>query len=144
MFGTFASRANFGCSRKGYNLYARGSLGKAIPTRVIKLWRLLLQLRYQRRIEQQMKSRACLVAVETIHELDTGSSQPLLVLKSNNLQYNMVGQWVDGTIILLSDGPMFILIDWEKLLGSYGETKVLLGYQRGLSRVLAVSQQGLT
>ena len=71
MFGTFASRANFGCSRKGYNLYARGSLGKAIPTRVIKLWRLLLQLRYQRRIEQQMKSRACLVAVETIHELDT-------------------------------------------------------------------------
>ena len=50
MFGTFASRANFGCSRKGYNLYARGSLGKAIPARVIKLWRLLLLLRYWSRL----------------------------------------------------------------------------------------------
>jgi hypothetical protein len=24
-----------------------------------------------------------------------------------------VGLWVDGTIVPLSDGPMFILIDWE-------------------------------
>ena len=26
----------------------------------------------------------------------------------------MVGQWVDGAIVPPSDGPMFILIDWEK------------------------------
>ena len=24
-----------------------------------------------------------------------------------------MGRWVDGMIVLLSDGPMFILIDWE-------------------------------
>ena len=29
------------------------------------------------------------------------------------LQYNTVGQWVHGMIVPLSDGPMFILIDWE-------------------------------
>ena len=33
--------------------------------------------------------------------------------KSDNLQYNTVGQWVHGTIVPPSDGPMFILIDWE-------------------------------
>ena len=33
--------------------------------------------------------------------------------KSENLQYNMVGRWVDGMIVPPSDGPMFILIDWE-------------------------------
>ena len=33
--------------------------------------------------------------------------------KSDNLHYNTVGRWVDETIVLLSDGPMFILIDWE-------------------------------
>ena len=33
--------------------------------------------------------------------------------KSDNLQFNAVGQWVDRTIVPLSDGPMFILIDWE-------------------------------
>ena len=33
------------------------------------------------------------------------------ILKSDNLQYNMVGRWVDGMTVLLSDGPMFILID---------------------------------
>ena len=33
--------------------------------------------------------------------------------KYNNLQYNTVGRWSDGMIIPLSDGPMFILIDWE-------------------------------
>ena len=38
---------------------------------------------------------------------------PALHLKSDNLQYDMVGRWVDGTIVLPSDGPMFILIDWE-------------------------------
>ena len=36
-----------------------------------------------------------------------------LHLKSDNLQYDMVGRWVDGKIVLPSDGPMFILIDWE-------------------------------
>jgi hypothetical protein len=35
------------------------------------------------------------------------------IQKSNNLQYNTVRRWVDGTIILPSDGPMFILITWE-------------------------------
>ena len=35
------------------------------------------------------------------------------ILKSNNIQYKMVGQRDDGMIILLSDGQMFILIDWE-------------------------------
>ena len=34
-------------------------------------------------------------------------------LKSDNLQYNTVGQWVHGMIVPPSDGPMFILIDWE-------------------------------
>ena len=32
---------------------------------------------------------------------------------SDNLQYNTVGRWVDGKIVLPSDGPMFIFIDWE-------------------------------
>ena len=36
-----------------------------------------------------------------------------LLLKSHNLQYNMVGRWVDRKIFPQSDGPMFILIDWE-------------------------------
>ena len=31
--------------------------------------------------------------------------------KSDNLQYNTVGRWVDETIVLPSDGPMFILVD---------------------------------
>ena len=34
-------------------------------------------------------------------------------IKSENLQYNTLGQWVDGAIVPPSDGPMFILIDWE-------------------------------
>ena len=34
-------------------------------------------------------------------------------LKSDNLQYNMVGRQDDGMIVPPSDGPMFILIDWE-------------------------------
>ena len=34
-------------------------------------------------------------------------------LKSDNVQYNKVGRWDDGMIILPSDGPTFILIDWE-------------------------------
>jgi hypothetical protein len=33
-------------------------------------------------------------------------------LKSVNLQYNTVERRVAGTTIPLSDGPMFILIDW--------------------------------
>ena len=33
--------------------------------------------------------------------------------KSDNLQYNTVGRWVDGTMDLPSDGPMFNLINWE-------------------------------
>jgi hypothetical protein len=39
-------------------------------------------------------------------------------LKSDSLQYNTVGRWVAKTIVTLSDGPMFILIDWEL----FGET----------------------
>ena len=35
------------------------------------------------------------------------------LLKSDNIQYNMVGPSDNGTIVPLSDGPMFILIDWE-------------------------------
>ena len=38
--------------------------------------------------------------------------------KSDNLQYNTEGQWVDRTIVIPSDGSMFILIDWEQ----FGET----------------------
>ena len=34
-------------------------------------------------------------------------------MKSDNLQYNTVGRWVDGMLVLLSDGPTFILIDWD-------------------------------
>ena len=38
----------------------------------------------------------------------------LSVAKSDNLQYNTVGQWDDGMIVPpLLDGPMFTLIDWE-------------------------------
>ena len=33
--------------------------------------------------------------------------------KSDNLQYNTVIRWVDGAIVLLSDSPMLILINWE-------------------------------
>ena len=32
-------------------------------------------------------------------------------IKSDKFQYNTVRRWVDGTIILPSDGPTFILID---------------------------------
>ena len=32
---------------------------------------------------------------------------------SDNLQYNMVGRWVNETIVLPFDGPMFILINYE-------------------------------
>ena len=35
----------------------------------------------------------------------------ILQHESDNLQYHMVGQWIDGTIVPLSHGP--ILIDWE-------------------------------
>ena len=37
----------------------------------------------------------------------------LSVAKSDNLQYNMVGQWDDGIVPPPPDAPMFILIDWE-------------------------------
>ena len=36
-----------------------------------------------------------------------------LIYTSDNIQYNTVGRWVDGTIVLLSDDPMLILIDLE-------------------------------
>ena len=35
------------------------------------------------------------------------------VYKSDNLLYNTVGRWVDGTIVPPSDGPMFISINWD-------------------------------
>ena len=34
--------------------------------------------------------------------------------KSDNLEYDNVGQWVDRKIVLPSDDPMFILIDWQQ------------------------------
>ena len=34
-------------------------------------------------------------------------------LKPDNLQYNTVGRCVDRMVVPPSDGPMFILIDWE-------------------------------
>ena len=48
-------------------------------------------------------------------EFSKNATQIVLLfdLKSDNPQYNTVGQWVDGTIVPPSDGPMFILIDWE-------------------------------
>ena len=36
-----------------------------------------------------------------------------LALKADNLQYDTVEQWDNGMIVRPSDGPMFILIDWE-------------------------------
>ena len=36
-----------------------------------------------------------------------------LVQKFDNLQYDTMARWVDGMIVPPSDGPMFILIDWE-------------------------------
>ena len=36
-----------------------------------------------------------------------------IIIKSFNVQYNKVERQVDETIIPPSDGPMFILIDWE-------------------------------
>ena len=41
------------------------------------------------------------------------NSEGSVTLKSNNFQYNTVGRWDDGMIDPLSDGPMFILTDWE-------------------------------
>ena len=35
------------------------------------------------------------------------------VQKSDNLQYSMMGRWDDNMIVPQSDGPSFILIDWE-------------------------------
>ena len=35
------------------------------------------------------------------------------VLKSVNLQFNMVGRWDDDMIVPPSDGPMIIWIGWE-------------------------------
>ena len=32
-------------------------------------------------------------------------------LKSDNLQYNMVGQWVDGMIVPPSDGPKTVILE---------------------------------
>ena len=40
-------------------------------------------------------------------------SLKLRLQKSDNLQYDTVGQWIEGMIVLPSDGPMFILIDSE-------------------------------
>ena len=37
----------------------------------------------------------------------------LFNFKSDNLQYDTVGRYVDEMIVSLFDGPMFILIDWE-------------------------------
>ena len=34
-------------------------------------------------------------------------------LKSDNLQYNMLGRWVDLLIDQAFDGPSIILIDWK-------------------------------
>ena len=51
--------------------------------------------------------QCCLLPDITVYRLDSKT------LKTNNLQYNTVGRWVDGTIVPSSDGPMFILIDWE-------------------------------
>ena len=34
-------------------------------------------------------------------------------MKSDNLRYNMMERWINGSIVPPSDGPMFILIEWE-------------------------------
>ena len=34
-------------------------------------------------------------------------------LKSDNLQYNTLGYWVDGLMDQASDGPIISLIDWK-------------------------------
>ena len=39
-------------------------------------------------------------------------------LKSDNLQYDMLGRWVDGTIVPPSNGAIIILINWELNSGS--------------------------
>ena len=40
-------------------------------------------------------------------------SNRLAQVNSVNLQFNTVGRWDDDMIVPPSDGPMFILIDWE-------------------------------
>ena len=35
------------------------------------------------------------------------------VIKTNKLQYNMLGRWVDRHIDQVYDGPSIILIDWK-------------------------------
>ena len=47
------------------------------------------------------------------------------LVKSDNLQYNMVGRWDDSMIVRQSDAPMFVLIDWEY----FGETWSLRSYE---------------
>ena len=53
---------------------------------------------------------------ETATLLVTGTSKSFKfsycrVVKSDNLQYNMLGRWVDCLIDQASDGPSIILID---------------------------------
>ena len=43
--------------------------------------------------------------------IDPSSNQ--IIQKSDNLQYNTVGQLDDAMIVPPSDGPMLILIDWK-------------------------------
>ena len=38
-------------------------------------------------------------------------AKSFIVLKSDNLQYNTLGRWVDRRIDQASDGPSIILID---------------------------------
>ena len=47
----------------------------------------------------------------------------------DNLQYNMVAWWADGTIVQPSDTSMFILIDWEWFGETVGRWLGLRAYQ---------------
>ena len=49
---------------------------------------------------------------KTTHKTDqTTPKTEILILKSDNLQYNTLGRWVDRLIDQASDGPSIILID---------------------------------
>ena len=74
------------------------------PTKYFLQFGIRAKKRYYIRVRFFPLTEAYLLSTHTIEYVH---------VKPVNLQYNTVERWVEETIVPPSDGPMFILIDWE-------------------------------
>ena len=87
------------------------SLQLTLMTLQAKLGYVLIGILGEKCLRQYGYPHICVLRI--LHHILDMAGVKVRILKSDNLQYNTVGRWVDGMIVPPSDGAMFILIDWE-------------------------------